>query len=113
MTGIKILLVTSIIFIVIYFFIRLRSSVFDIIVLFILLITAVLFVIFPNITNQLAHLLGVGRGADLVFYLSIVIFWFIILKLYTRIRRLEHIITEIVRKDALGAVDQDGKRTDK
>jgi hypothetical protein len=43
----------------------------------------------------------VGRGADLIFYLSIVIFWFVIIKLYVRIRKLEKIVTDVVRKDAL------------
>jgi len=43
----------------------------------------------------------VGRGADLVFYISILIFWFIILKLYARQRKLEQMITDLIRKDAL------------
>jgi len=45
--------------------------------------------------------LGVGRGADLVFYTCIVAFWFVILKLYTKIRRLEQTTTELLRRDAL------------
>jgi hypothetical protein len=48
----------------------------------------------------------VGRGADLVFYTSILIFWFVILKLYARIRRLEQIITQVVRKDAVDEAEK-------
>jgi len=101
MNGIKILLITGIAFIAVYFFIRLRNSLFDLILLLLLIATAIVFILFPNITNDLALFLGVGRGADLVFYTSILIFWFVILKLYARIRKLEQIITKVVRKDAL------------
>jgi hypothetical protein len=101
MNGIKILLITGVAFIAVYFFLRLRNSVFDIIVLLLLIAMAVFFILSPDSANTLAHKLGVGRGADLVFYTSIMIFWFVILKLYARIRRLEQTITRIVRKDAL------------
>jgi hypothetical protein len=101
MNGIKILLITGVAFIGLYFFLRLRKSLFDLILLLLLIATAVVFILFPNITNQLAARLGVGRGADLVFYTSILIFWFIILKLYARIRRLEQHITNLTRNDAI------------
>ena len=104
MNGIKILLITGLAFIAVYFFIRLRNSLFDLFLLLVLIATATIFIIFPNISNDLAHRLGVGRGADLVFYTSILIFWFVILKLYARIRRLEQTITQIVRKDAIEEV---------
>ena len=83
MTGIKILLTTGVAF-----------------------IAAVVFILFPDITNSIANKLGVGRGADLVFYTSILIFWFAILKLYARIRKLEQIITQVVRKDAIDEAEK-------
>jgi small membrane protein len=101
MNGIKILLITGVAFIAVYFFIRLRNSLFDLLLLIILIAAAIVFILFPDITNRLAHYLGVGRGADLIFYTSILIFWFVILKLYARIRKLEQIITAVVRKEAL------------
>jgi hypothetical protein len=101
MNGIKILLITGVVFIAVYFFVRLRNSLFDLILLLLLVCAAVVFILFPEITNQLARNLGVGRGADLVFYTSIIIFWYVILKLYARLRKLEQTITTIVRKNAL------------
>jgi hypothetical protein len=101
MNGIKILLITGLAFIAVYYFIRLRNSIFDIVLLIAMIATAIFFVLSPGSANDLAHWLGVGRGADLVFYTSILIFWFIILKLYARIRRLEQTITQIVRKEAI------------
>ncbi len=101
MNGIKILLITGVVFIAVYFFVRLRNSLFDLILLLLLVCAALVFILFPEITNQLARNLGVGRGADLVFYTSIIIFWYVILKLYARLRKLEQTITTIVRKNAL------------
>ena len=101
MSGIKILLITGIAFVGVYFFIRLRNTILDLVLLFALVAAAIVFVLFPDLTTDIAHRLGVGRGADLIFYTSIIIFWFVILKLYARIRRLEQIVTDVVRKDAL------------
>jgi len=109
MTGIKILLTTGVAFIAVYFFIRLRNSIFDIFILMLLITLAVVFILFPDLTNDIANRLGVGRGADLVFYTSILIFWFVILKLYARIRRLEQIITQVVRKDAIDEAEKNSK----
>ena len=106
MTGIKILLTTGVAFIAVYFFIRLRNSIFDMFILMLLIAAAVVFILFPDITNDIANRLGVGRGADLIFYTSILIFWFVILKLYARIRKLEQIITQVVRKDAIDEAEK-------
>lgn len=109
MTGIKILLTTGVAFIAVYFFIRLRNSIFDMFILMLLIAAAVVFILFPDITNDIANRLGVGRGADLIFYTSILIFWFVILKLYARIRKLEQIITQVVRKDAIDEAEKNVK----
>jgi len=68
-------------------------------VLFWLLILVI--VIAPNSTFYFANMLGIGRGADLVVYISIVILFFIIFKLMVRISKIEKGITKIVRKDAI------------
>jgi hypothetical protein len=55
----------------------------------------------PSITMSIAHLLGIGRGADLVFYcgiLGMLIGFFLI---YIRIKRLEQENTVLVRHIAL------------
>ncbi len=60
MNGIKILLITSVLFIAIYFYLRLKKSLFDLILLLLLFGAAVVFILFPESTNKLAHKLGVG-----------------------------------------------------
>lgn len=106
MNGIKLLLITGVLFIAVYFYVRLRNSLFDLLLLLLFISAAIFFILFPESSNRLAHQLGVGRGADLVFYTSILIFWFVILKLYGRIRKLEQIITTLLRKQTL---DEAGK----
>lgn len=110
MSGIQLILLTGVAFIGLFFFIKLKKRTLDILLLVAMVGCAAVFVIWPDITNKIAARLGVGRGADLVFYISILTFWFIILKLYARIRRLEQLLTGIVREDALNkAVSQPGK----
>lgn len=67
--------------------------------LFWILATAV--VVVPNSTFILAKILGVGRGADAIVYLSLAIIFFLIFKLFVRLDKMEKQITKIVRTDAL------------
>ncbi len=101
MTGIQLLLLTGVVFIGLYFIIRLKKRLLDLFLLFILVATAVVFIIWPDLTNSIARRLKVGRGADLIFYISILIFWFVVLKLYARMRRMEQALTDMARKQAL------------
>ncbi len=101
MSAIQVLLISAFLFTALYYFVRLRNRIADVLLLFILVAGAVLFILFPGWTNFIAQKLGVGRGADLVFYTCIVLFCFVILKLYSRMRRLEQQITEIIRKETI------------
>ena len=111
MTGIKIILLTGIVFICLYFIIRLKRKLLDLVLLFSMIALAAVFIIWPGITNSIAKELGVGRGADLVFYISILIFWFVVLKLYVRIRTLEQSFTDMIRQDAIKKADKLSKET--
>jgi small membrane protein len=104
MNGIQLVLLTGTVFIGLYFLIRLKKRLLDIILLFALIACAIVFILWPDVTTSIAKKLGVGRGADLIFYVSILIFWFVSLKLYARIRKLEQQFTKIVREDALKKV---------
>jgi small membrane protein len=59
------------------------------------------FVWFPDETNTLAHLVGVGRGTDLLLYCWIVISILLILVLHLRMNRLADRMTDLVRGVAL------------
>jgi hypothetical protein len=100
MNGIQALLIGGVIIIFLYYAFRLRSAFFDLLALIGFAGLAIFFILFPDYTNIIAKKMGVGRGADLLFYICILLFLFIILKLFARIRRLERKLTELVRQQA-------------
>lgn len=55
----------------------------------------------PDKANALAGAIGVGRGADLLFYLWVVITLALILFMYFKIQRLAHRLTQLTRAMAL------------
>lgn len=62
---------------------------------------AALIIAFPNDTHLLAHLLGIGRGADLIMYVGLLVAFYLIFRIHLTLERLEQEITEIVRAIAL------------
>jgi hypothetical protein len=69
-------------------------------------IIAAVVILLPETTSFVANLLGVGRGVDLVLYGSVVVLFFLVFKLFTSLDRLEKLLTDIVRKDALRDVSK-------
>lgn len=64
-------------------------------------VAGIYFVLYPEQTTKLAHILGVGRGADLVTYCWILISLVISLNLQFKILQLHGVVTEITRELAL------------
>lgn len=61
----------------------------------------VTFIAVPDLTNRVAHSVGVGRGADLLLYLLYVATAGAFLQLYRRNRAVDAKLTEVVRQVAL------------
>ncbi len=64
-------------------------------------IVGLVFIWYPDLTNMLAKLVGVGRGADLIYYIWIIIIMFALLNLHIRNRFNDRKIAAIVREIAL------------
>ena len=110
MTAIQVILFFGLLLISIYVYRRFRNSIVDAVVMSLFILAGIILVIFPEVTSWLAHVLGVGRGVDLIFYFCILFFIFIILKLYARIRRLEQLMTKVIRNNSMaGAVKMSEK----
>jgi small membrane protein len=60
-----------------------------------------LIISFPDITSLLANQLGIGRGADLIMYATLIVAFYLIFRIHLALDRLEREITEIVRTMAL------------
>jgi len=58
-------------------------------------------IIRPDFTTYIAKSMGIGRGADVVIYSSIVILFYLLFRTHIMIENLHHDITKIVRDIAL------------
>jgi len=105
MIPIQIVLISAVVFIAFYMYLRLRSSLLDAILIFLFFAVAVFFILFPETTTEIAQWLGVKRGINLVFYCITLFFFFLILKLYSRMRRLEDKFTEMIRENSLNKAE--------
>ncbi len=61
-------------------------------------LTAGVAILQPELTIQIARLLGIGRGADLVLYFLVITYLLSCFYFYNRILKLESHMTEIVRQ---------------
>ena len=64
-------------------------------------LAAAICIAFPEVLVEAAHLLGIGRGADLVLYLSILFSFGAFFFTYIRFRRVDEQLTKIVRHLAI------------
>ena len=55
----------------------------------------------PQTTSFLANILGIGRGADLVIYVSIIVIFYLIFRLLVMVDKQQREITKIVRHLAI------------
>ena len=62
---------------------------------------AVWSILFPTVWNSIAHLVGVGRGTDVVLYALVLAFLSFTLTSYMRFRELENRYTRLARRIAL------------
>ena len=66
-----------------------------------LAVLAVTVVVFPDFSNDVAHSVGIGRGADLLLYLLTLAFGFGALSVYVKDKKEEQQIVLLARKVAL------------
>ena len=64
-------------------------------------ISAIIVIWYPKITTIIATRVGIGRGVDLVTYISIISIFYLMFRLLLRIEKIEKEITTIIRNDAL------------
>lgn len=62
---------------------------------------AVVSILFPEVWDRIAHLVGVGRGTDMVLYALVVAFLSFTVTTYVRFRELEVRYTKLARRLAL------------
>lgn len=68
-------------------------------------------VFFPQVWTFAAKLLGVGRGADLLLYITVITFLGFIATTYRKFRSIERDITELARQVALNSSRSPSEKT--
>jgi hypothetical protein len=63
----------------------------------------------PDLTQRLAMAVGINRGADLVFYLFVLLFIVVSFYFYARHVRTQRLLTEVVRHLAIQEARRGGK----
>ena len=84
-----------------FIFLRRNKLPLHIMTVFLLIGVGAAAIIFPNITQAAADLVGVGRGTDLVLYMSVVVVMFVLLHYYTKFVELQRQLTEVTRELAI------------
>ena len=84
-----------------FIFLRRNRLPLHIITVFGLIGAGAIAVVFPEITQDAAEIVGVGRGADLITYISIVAVLFVLLHYYTKFVDLQRQLTEVTRELAI------------
>lgn len=111
MILIQILLVLLIIFIVSRLVIRFKNKqfgLFNFLLWLLFWIAGAGIILYPEASSYIARVLGVGRGADMVIYVSLILIFYFLFYITVRLRVIEQQITKIVRKISLN----ENKRTE-
>lgn len=110
MRPIQLLLIVFAIVLAVLYFQRLRSRLLDRAIFFLIAVAAIIMVARPEWATEVAHFVGVGRGADLVAYLGISGLAFLWLRLYVRQRDMEAKLTELARQLAIKRAEKPKKK---
>ena len=66
---------------------------------------ALVLVWWPGVSTTVAHFVGIGRGADLVLYVSIILLFILVFQLFVAQDRTERHLTDLVRHEALNQIE--------
>lgn len=62
---------------------------------------AILLVIFPGLSTDMARFLGIGRGVDAIVYTAVALLFYLVFRLHIMMEDVRHEITELVSRLAI------------
>ncbi|MDD3102295.1 MAG: DUF2304 domain-containing protein [Patescibacteria group bacterium] len=104
MLWIQILFIFLILFIISRLILRLKNNqinFLNFLAWLIFWLAATIAVIWPEVTSFLARILGVGRGADIIVYFSLILLFYFVFYVTVKLKLIERDITKIVGKISL------------
>jgi small membrane protein len=100
------ILIATLCLLAFYAFVQRYKSPFVAIIISIFSLIGLVFAIAPSISNDVAHVVGIGRGADLIVYCFIMITFASILNIHLRLRAHQDQITELARAITLAGATE-------
>ncbi len=101
LSPIKIILILPLLLLILWFVLKMQNRVVYRFSLILIAIAGIVFVINPDFTTELAHTLNVGRGTDLLFYLCAIAGFISAITLYSKLRKIEAVQTQIIQNAAV------------
>jgi len=104
LTTIQIVLVAFILFATSRVLLRIKEKVISVQAGFfwiLIWLAAFIGVILPKTTTKLASYFGVGRGVDVIVYMSLALLFYLVFRIYVMIEDIRHEITFLIRQLAL------------
>lgn len=104
LTTIQIILLAFIIFAISRVYLRAKEKILSpqtYIFWMLIWLAAAFGIIQPSTTSRLAEIFGVGRGVDIILYISLALVFYLVFRIYVMIEDLRHEITFIIRQVAL------------
>jgi len=101
LSPIKIILIVPLLVLIVFFIFQLRNRTIYRFSLILIALVGIFFVVNPEFTTRLAHKLNVGRGTDLLFYICAIAGFISLLMLYSKLRKIEAIQTQIIQNAAI------------
>lgn len=104
LTTIQILLLAFVIFAISRVILRLREKVISTqaaVFWSVIWLAALAGILMPETTTSLASVFGVGRGVDVIVYISLALLFYISFRMFVLIEDLRHEITNLIRQIAL------------
>jgi len=71
---------------------------------------ALVAIFYPEQTTEIARILGIGRGVDVVVYASIAILFYLVFRLHVYLENIRTEISQLVREVSLKQVKKGGKK---
>jgi hypothetical protein len=66
-----------------------------------LVMVAIASILYPELTTRVANFVGVGRGTDLLLYLLVAVFLYVVVGFYLKFRDVERQLTVLARRLAI------------
>jgi len=101
MTVIQALLIAAICLLLILYYKSFKNQAIKRLLFLFVFALGLVFVLFPELTNHIANLLGIGRGADLLLYFSVIGGFLALILIYSKFKELERSVAELVRRQAI------------